>query len=137
MRILCIDYGEKNIGLAISDPLLVTAQALDYYQPRNKKADSDYFKKLVELYDIQKIVVGLPLQMDGKEGSQSEKTRRFARWLEQELKLPFIFWDERLSTKQALHLLYQQKADIQRKKMSKDKLSAAIILSSYLESLRK
>jgi putative Holliday junction resolvase len=137
MRILCIDYGEKHIGLAVSDPLLITAQALEYYQPRNKEEDLNYFRKLIKTYDIQKIVIGLPLQMDGKEGSQSEKTRKFAQWLEREMKLPFIFWDERLSTKQALHLLYQQKAGIQQKKVSKDKLSAAIILSSYLESLRK
>lgn len=137
MRILCIDYGEKNMGLAVSDPLLITAQALEYYQPRTKKEDLNYFRKLIETYDIQKIVVGLPLQMDGKEGSQSEKTRKFAQWLERELKIPLIFWDERLSTKQALHLLYEQKAGIPQKKKSKDKISAAIILSSYLESLRK
>jgi putative holliday junction resolvase len=137
MRILCIDYGEKHIGLAVSDPLLVTAQALNYYQSKSKKEDLLYFKTLVATYDIDKIVVGLPLQMDGKEGIQSNKTKVFARWLEKELKLPIIFWDERLSTKQALHILYQQKAGIQQKKMSKDKISAAIILSSYLESLRK
>lgn len=137
MRILCIDYGEKHVGLAVSDPLMVTAQTLDYYQPKNKKEDLIYFRKLIETYDINKIVIGLPLQMNGKEGLQSEKTKRFARWLENELKLPIIFWDERLSTKQALHILYQQKAGIQQKKKSKDKISAAIILSSYLESLRK
>ena len=137
MRILCIDYGERHIGLAVSDPLLVTAQTLDYYQPKSKKADLDYFKKLITAYDINKIVVGLPLEMDGKEGIQSEKTKRFTRWLENELKIPIIFWDERLSTKQALHILYQQKACIQQKKKSKDKISAAIILASYLESLRK
>jgi len=137
MRILCIDYGEKHIGLAVSDPLLVTAQTLEYYQPKNKKEDLNYFKNLVETYEIKKIIVGLPLQMDGKEGSQSEKTKRFAHWLENELKLPIVFWDERLSTKEALHVLYQQKANIQQKKKSKDKISAAIILSGYLESLRK
>ncbi|MBN2244668.1 MAG: Holliday junction resolvase RuvX [Candidatus Aminicenantes bacterium] len=137
MRILCIDYGEKHIGLAVSDPLLATAQPLDYYRSINKKEDLNYFRKLIDTYAINKIVIGLPLEMDGKEGTQSEKTKRFALRLEKELKLPIIFWDERLSTKQALHILFEQKADIQQKRKNKDKISAAIILSSYLESLRK
>ncbi len=82
MRILGIDYGDRNIGLAISDKLYVTAHAIGRYKTKNRKADALYFKDLVKQHQVSKIVIGLPLQMDGSEGTRVEKTREFARWLE-------------------------------------------------------
>ncbi len=137
MRVLGIDLGDRNIGLAISDKLLITAQALDRYQVKSKDEDKKYFKELVEKYEIVKIVVGLPLRMDGSIGTQAEKTKIFARWLEKILGLPVVFWDERLTTVQALNILSQQKIKIKRKKILKDQISATLILSSYLESKRR
>ncbi len=137
MRILGIDLGDRNIGLAVSDKLLITAQALDRYRVKSKDEDEKYFKELVEKYEIVKIVVGLPLRMDGSIGTQAEKTKIFARWLEKILRLPVVFWDERLTTVQALNILSQQKIEIKRKKILKDQISATIILSSYLESKRR
>ena len=137
MRVLGIDLGDRNIGLAISDKLLITAQALDRYQVKSKDEDKKYFKELVEKYEIVKIVVGLPLRMDGSIGTQAEKTKIFARWLEKTLRLPVVFWDERLTTVQALNILSQQKIKIKRKKILKDQISATLILSSYLESKRR
>jgi putative Holliday junction resolvase len=137
MRVLGIDLGDRNIGLAISDKLLITAQILDRYQVKSKDEDKKYFKELVEKYEIVKIVVGLPLRMDGSIGTQAEKTKIFARWLEKILGLPVVFWDERLTTVQALNILSQQKIKIKRKKILKDQISATLILSSYLESKRR
>ncbi len=137
MRVLGIDLGDRNIGLAVSDKLLITAQVLDRYQVKSKDEDKKYFKELVEKYEIVKIVVGLPLRMDGSIGTQAEKTKIFARWLEKILGLPVVFWDERLTTVQALNILSQQKIKIKRKKILKDQISAALILSSYLESKRR
>jgi putative Holliday junction resolvase len=137
MRVLGIDLGDRNIGIAVSDKLLITAQALDRYRVKSKDEDKKYFKELVEKYEIVKIVVGLPLRMDGSIGTQAEKTKIFAHWLEKTLRLPVVFWDERLTTIQALKILSQQKIKIKRKKILKDQISASIILSSYLESKRR
>lgn len=136
MRILGIDFGDKNIGLAVSDKLRLTAQGIGRYQVKNKKEDKKFFKELASNYDIDEIVIGLPLRMDGTPGTRVEKTKEFAQWLENILKLPIIFWDERLTTKQALKILHQQKVKRKTKKILKDQISAVIILSSYLEYKR-
>jgi len=75
--------------------------------------------------------------MDGSEGIRVEKTKEFARWLEKTVRLPIVFWDERLTTKQALRVLHQQKIDGRKKKKLKDQVAATIILSNYLESERE
>jgi len=137
MKILGIDYGDRSIGLAISDKLFITAHAIGRYQVKNRKADALYFKDLIKKHQVSKVVIGLPLQMDGREGTQAEKTREFARWLEKTLGLPVVFWDERLTTRQALDVLHQQKIDGRKKKKLKDQVAAIIILSNYLESERE
>jgi putative Holliday junction resolvase len=137
MRILGIDYGDRSIGLALSDKLRITAQTLGRYRVKNKKDDASYFKDLVKEHQVSKIVIGLPLQMDGSEGARVEKTREFARWLEKVLGLPIVFWDERLTTKQALDILHQQKLNGRKKKNLKDQVAANLILSNYLESERE
>lgn len=137
MRILGIDYGDRSIGLALSDKLRITAQTFGRYQVKNRKEDASYFKGLVKQHQVSKIVIGLPLQMDGSEGARVEKTREFARWLEKILGLPIVFWDERLTTKQALGILHQQKMNGRKKKKFKDQVAATLILSNYLESERR
>lgn len=137
MRILGVDFGDKNIGLAVSDKLLITAQALGSYRVKNEEEDKKYFKDLVSKYEIEEIVIGLPLRMDGTPGTRVQKTQKFASWLENVLKLPIVLWDERLTTKQALDILNQQKISGKKKKKLKDQISATIILSVYLESKRK
>lgn len=133
MRILGIDFGDKTIGLALSDSLLITAQSLGSYRVVNEEEDKKYFKHLVKKYDIREIVIGLPLRMNGSFGTRAEKTKKFARWVEKTLKLPVFLWDERLTTKQAIKILHKQKIKGKEKKKLKDQVSAAIILSSYLE----
>lgn len=137
MRVLGIDYGDKSIGLAVSDRLLLTAQALGRYRLKGQEEDKDYFKDLVSKYEISEIVIGLPLRMDGSPGTRVEKTKKFGSWLEKLLNLPIIFWDERLTTQEALKILRQQKVKGSRKKVLEDQIAAALILSSYLERRRK
>lgn len=137
MRILGIDFGDKRIGLAVSDTLCLIAQSLGHYKVKNQEEDKKYFKELASKYEISEIVIGFPLRMDGTQGLRVEKTKEFAEWLQKALNLPIIFWDERLTTQQALRILSQQKMNHKRKKNLKDQISAAIILSSYLESKRK
>jgi len=136
MRILGLDFGDKSIGLAISDKLQFTAQGLGRYQLKNKKDDKKFFQSLVSKYDIQEIIIGLPLRMNGSQGTRVAKTKEFARWLEKILNLPIIFWDERLTTKQAYKILGQQKMKYKKKKSLKDQVSATIILANYLEFKR-
>jgi putative Holliday junction resolvase len=136
LRVLGIDYGDSHIGLAVSDKLLLTAQALGSYRSKNKDEDKVYFKELVSKYEIGEIVLGLPLRMNGSPGTRVEKTKVFAAWLKKILKIPIIFWDERLTTKQALRILSQQKIKAKRKKTLEDQTAASVILSSYLESKR-
>lgn len=136
MRVLGLDFGDKRIGLAVSDRLLISAQGLGTYQVRNTREDLRFFRKLVSEYEIEEIVIGLPLRMDGSEGTRAEKTKEFARWLEKSLKLPVFFWDERLTTQQASKILRQQKVKRRSKKSLKDQVSAVIILSGYLEHKR-
>ncbi len=137
MRILGIDYGDKYIGLAISDPLQLTAQALERYILKGKEQDKSYFQQLVKKFSIGEIVVGLPLLMDGREGTRVERTREFAAWLEKTLKIPVILWDERLSTKEALSILREQGISSRKGKQYENQVSASLILSSYLENKRR
>ncbi len=136
MRVLGIDFGDRSIGLAVSDRLGLTAQGIGRYKVKNRKEDKKFFKELITKYDICKIVIGLPLRMDGSQGTRAEKTKEFAGWLEKTLTVPIVFWDERLTTQEALKVLHQQKAKIKTKKRLKDQISATIILSAYLEYKR-
>jgi len=136
LRVLGIDYGDRKIGLAVSDRLGITAQPLIVYRRKTEKEDADYFKRVVAEYEIKEVIIGLPLRMDGSSGTRAEKTREFARWLEHVLHLPVHFWDERLTTKQAAKILSQQKISPKTKKNIEDQVSAVIILSTYLESKR-
>ncbi len=134
MRILGIDYGDRSIGLAISDALLLTAQPLGAYRFKAREEDNkNYFCDLVKKYEVGQIVLGFPLRMDGTPGSRVQKTREFAVWLEKLLGVPIVFWDERLTTQQAQGILQGQKVKRKRQKALEDQVSAVIILASYLE----
>jgi len=136
MRVLGIDFGDKHIGLSISDPLQLTAQSFGKYTLRGKKKDRKYFQDFVAQYEISEIVIGLPLRMDGTPGNRVEKTKKFASWLEKTVGIPIVFWDERLTTKQALNIMRPQKMKSRSRKKIKDQISATIILASYLENKR-
>jgi putative holliday junction resolvase len=136
MRILGIDYGDRHIGLAVSDALGLTAQPLPTYTL--KAADSEnrkFFKDLAARLELDTIVLGYPLRMDGSSGTRAQKTREFAGWLEGCVHLPIVYWDERLTTQQAAHIMQGHKVRGKRKDRE-DQLAAVIILSTYLESNR-
>ena len=137
MRVLGIDYGDRHIGLALSDTLLITAQPFGtYLLTGREREDRKYFQDLVAGYDIQEIVIGEPLRMDGTTGTRAEKTRQFAAWLAKAVQKPIIFIDERLTTREALHLLRDRNVRGREKKEQEDQIAAVIILSTYLERKR-
>jgi len=137
MRILGIDYGDRHVGLALSDALLVTAQPFGTYELTGREADDrKFFEDLVARQDIREIVIGDPLRLDGSAGTRAEKTRRFAAWLEKAVSRPVVFVDERLTTREALHLLRDSNLRGRAKKEREDQVAAVIILSTYLEQRR-
>lgn len=137
MRVLGIDYGDRHLGLALSDPLLITAQPLGSYElSGSDKADRRYFRDLVAKHDVGEIVLGDPLRMDGSSGTRSEKTREFAAWLVRAVGRPVVLVDERLTTQEALKTLEDEKLRGKKKKDWEDRIAAVIILSTYLERKR-
>ncbi|MDD4237995.1 MAG: Holliday junction resolvase RuvX [Desulfotomaculaceae bacterium] len=134
MRILGLDLGDKRIGVAMSDPMGWTAQGLEVITSKGSiDADIAKIKEYVERYEVEKIIVGLPLNMDGSSGPRAEKARAFADRLGKKLKVAVEMTDERLTTVAAQKLLIE--ADLSRAKRRKviDKMAAALILQSYLD----
>jgi putative Holliday junction resolvase len=136
MRILGIDYGDRHVGLALSDPLGLIAQPLETYILKDRKAENAaYFRRLVQAHDLGRFVLGLPLRMDGTAGTRAEKTREFARWLEGLTGLPVVFWDERLTTQQATAIMHEQSVRERDRKSVVNQISASLILQAYLNSI--
>src|SRR5271165_3680951 len=132
-RILALDFGSKNIGLAVSDELGVTAQGLPTLRRSNKRNDLDHLRRVIRQYGIYEMVMGLPLRMSGSEGIQSEKVQAFAEELRRKFKLPVHLFDERLTSVEANRLLRETEMSIRRRAQVVDQLAAVLILQSFLE----
>jgi putative Holliday junction resolvase len=133
VRILGLDIGSKRIGVAISDELGFTAQGLETLNCKSPEEDAAAIFRLTEKYNAEKIVVGIPYNMDGTEGPQAEKVRAIIETIKQRVTVPIREWDERLSTVAAERVLLE--ADMSRSKRRKviDKLAAVLILQGYLD----
>jgi putative pre-16S rRNA nuclease len=134
-RILALDLGKKRIGLAISDPLGITAQGLPNLVRTNKRADLSALGQLAREREVTLILMGNPINMKGAEGRQSGWVREFAGAIQQRLGLPVRFWDERLTSVEAGRVLRQSGISIEKRAAAVDRLSAVILLQSYLDSL--
>ena len=134
-RILALDYGTVRIGVALSDELGWTAQPLETLKRRTLDRDIAYIAALVVAHEVKRVLLGFPLQLDGREGPAIQAMREFQARLEQGVPVPVILWDERLTTKSAEDLLIA--ADVSRKKRKGvvDRIAASILLQSYLASL--
>ena len=133
-RILGLDVGARRIGIAVSDPLGITAQGVSTLHRRNRRYDLAELRKLLAEYEVLEIVVGNPLRMSGQAGTQAEKMIEFARQLEQAFSLPVHLWDERLSTAEAHRLLDETGIRDSRRKQVIDKMAAVLILQSFLDA---
>lgn len=132
LRIMGLDLGEKTIGIALSDPLKITAQGLMVMRRKTLEQDLVELDKIKEKYEVEQVVVGLPRMMNGSIGPMGEKAQEFADILLRRWGIPVHTWDERLSTMEAEKTLLQ--ADLSRKKRKKliDKTAAVLILQSFL-----
>jgi len=133
-RVLGLDVGSKTIGLAVSDPLGITAQGLPTIRRHNKRADFEQLENIIRKYDIGEVVLGYPLRMSGSEGTQAEKMQGFAEEVRQRFQLPVHLWDERLTTAQAGRVLRETDMSIKRRGAVIDRLAAVLILQSWLDS---
>lgn len=135
-KIMGLDVGDKRIGIALSDPLRITAQGLETYTRRTEAEDISHIADIFRNHDVEYIVCGLPKNMNGTIGPQAEKVQAFAAQIEAELGVRVVFSDERLTTVFAERALLE--ADMSRQKRRKviDKLAAVTILQSYLDSIK-
>lgn len=136
MRVMGLDVGSKTVGVAISDPLGWTAQGVETIAI-NEAASEFGFNRVVELvkeYEVEKIVIGMPKNMNNTAGPRAEASQKYGRSLGKRLEIPIVFHDERLTTMQAERMLVEE-ANVSRKKRKEviDKLAAVIILQNYLD----
>ena len=131
-----LDVGSRRIGIAISDPLGITAQGLDTLQRKNKKLDLGRLADLIEQYQVTEIVVGYPLRMSGAEGVQAEKMQGFAEELRKRFQVPVHLWDERLTSAEANRVLRESEMSIKRRGEAVDRMAAVLILQSWMEARR-
>ena|SRR3989338_234863 len=136
MRILGVDYGEKRIGLSLSDPLGFTAQGLETYLFVSQKQTILHFQKICKEKDVNEVVIGLPVNMNGSMGPKAQEIMKLAPLLEKELGVPVKTWDERLTSREVGRLMIEEGLSRQKQRQKSDQLAAIIILQGYLESKR-
>lgn len=137
MRIIGLDVGSKTVGVAVSDPFCWTAQGIEtiLIDEEAREYGLDRLEKWLEEYHIERVVIGLPKNMNNTEGPRVEASRYYGKLVEDRFHLPVVYQDERLTTQQSERFLIE-KADLSRKKRKKviDKLAAVLILQTYLDA---
>ena len=134
-RIMGLDVGDKTIGVAVSDLLQLTAQGLTTIRRESKIKDFGAIEDIIKEYDIKKVVVGLPKNMNGTLGPQGEKTIKFAEKVKNKFKVEIIYEDERLTTMAAEKMLISGDVRREKRKQVIDKVAATFILQNYLDRI--
>lgn len=139
MRIMGLDFGSKTVGVAVSDPLLLTAQSLEIIRRKSEnKLRQTYarIEELVQEYEVEKFVVGLPKNMNATEGDRADKSRAFADGLFRRTGIEVVLWDERLTTVAAQRTMMEAGVRRENRKGYVDAIAASFILQGYLDSLQ-
>lgn len=137
VRILALDVGVKRIGLAVSDPLGITAQGLEVLIRKGLQTDLARLEEVARQWGVQQIVVGLPRHLDGRLGTLAPQILELAETLQKNLGVEVITWEERLTTVEAERVLLQADVSRKRRRQVVDQLAAVIILQSYLDHRRQ
>lgn len=138
MRVLGLDYGSKTVGVAVSDPLCLTAQGVEtiWRKQENKLRQTlARIEELISEYQVERIVLGYPKNMNNTIGERALKSLEFKEMLERRTGLPVVMWDERLTTVEANRTLMEAKVRRENRKQYLDELAAIFILQGYLDSL--
>lgn len=133
-----LDYGSKTVGVAISDPLCITAQGIETIERKEENKLRKTLARIEELakeYEVEKIILGFPKNMNNTVGERGEKSLEFKEMLERRTGLPVIMWDERLTTVEAERTLIESNVRRENRKKYIDKIAAVFILQGYLDSL--
>lgn len=133
-RVLALDPGTKRFGVALSDELGWTAQPLETYERRSLDADVAYIQELVRVHNVRRVVMGLPLRLDGRVGPEAEEAQRLTEALERALPVPVVTWDERFTTKSAEQILIEANVSRKKRRGAADRVAAALLLQSYLDA---
>ena len=139
MRIMGLDYGSKTVGVAISDPLGITAQGIETITRKDEnkmRKTCARIEALIEEYQVEKIVIGLPKHMNNDIGIRAEKSMEFAEMLKRRTGLEVQMWDERLTTMEAERTLIESNIRREDRKKYIDKIAAVFILQGYLDSVK-
>ena len=137
MRVMGLDYGSKTIGVAISDPLGLTAQGIEIIRREEENKLRKSLRRIEELikeYQVEEIVLGFPKYMNNTIGERAEKSLQLKETLERRCKLPVIMWDERLTTVEANRTLMESKVRRENRSKYVDMIAAVFILQVYLDS---
>ena len=129
-----VDYGEKRVGLALSDPLGITAQPLECIERENDAQVAGELERLIQTHDIERGVVGLPVNLSGNDSPQTKRARRFISRLRKNLGVKIETWDERLSSDEAERALIDMDVRRSRRKERRDIVAAQLILQGYLDT---
>ncbi|NLY90796.1 MAG: Holliday junction resolvase RuvX [Firmicutes bacterium] len=129
---MALDVGEKRIGIALSDPLGITAQGLEVYQRTTVSEDLTYLTSLFQKHQCSGLLIGLPRHMNGEIGPEAEKIMAFGRRLGHACRVEPVFWDERLTTVQAERALLEGNMRRRRRRQVIDQLAAVLLLENYL-----
>lgn len=138
MRIMGLDFGSKTVGVAVSDELFITAQGVEIVRRKSEgklRQTLARIEELIQEYQVEKIVLGYPKNMNNSEGIRCEKTLEFKEMLERRSGLPVVLWDERLTTVAADRAMMEASIRRENRKEYVDKIAAALILQGYLDSL--
>lgn len=138
MRVMGLDYGSKTVGVAISDPLGITAQGIETIERKEEnklRKTLARIEELVKEYEVEKIVLGFPKNMNNTIGERAEKSLELKAMLERRISIPVIMWDERLTTVEAERTLIESNVRRENRKKYVDKIAAVFILQGYLDSL--
>ena len=138
MRVMGLDYGSKTVGVAISDPLGITAQGIETIERKEEnklRKTLARIEELVKEYEVEKIVLGFPKNMNNTIGERAEKSLELKAMLERRIGIPVIMWDERLTTVEAERTLIESNVRRENRKKYVDKIAAVFILQVYLNSI--
>ena len=137
-RVMAIDYGDVRIGIAISDMLKIISSPYETYKRINIQKDLEHISQIIKDKEVETVVIGLPLNMDGSEGNRAEVTREFGNLLlENNENIKIVYQDERLSSVEAEDILLEANVKRDKRKQLIDQIAAQIILQSYLDSVKK
>lgn len=136
-RVLGIDYGQRRVGLAVSDPLGITAQGLKTMDRKSYRQFIEGLTELISRLEIEEIVVGLPLNMDGSKGEKAAQIENLVQRLRKRFGIPIIPWDERLTSVAAQRTMGELRQKVKGRKGEIDSIAAQLMLQSYLDSCRQ